>query len=469
MATTRIISLHGRKGQSTVQTLHARISYAENPEKTDGGRLVSSYECLPETAADEFAVSKYLYTASTGKEQATEKDVLAYMIRQSFKPGEVTPEDANRIGYDLAMEFTKGKHQFIVATHTDKAHIHNHVIFNSTTLDCDRKFSEPHQSGRAVAKISDRLCRENGLSVVENPKQKGLSYKEWDARRKGTSWKGALQDTIDRVLPDSSDFDDFLARMRAEGYEIKAGKYLSFRAMGQERFTRSKTLGTDYTLETLKTRIDAKGRQTTVKENISFPAGKKVNCLVDIEAKRQAGKGAGYEQWAKLFNLKEAANTLNFLTEHGIADYDDLVLKTEKAGQEFDTASMRIKEVEKRLAELSALRSHIINYSKTRDIYVAYRSAKDKKAYLAAHKDEIALHESTRQTFDQLGGKRIPKVAEIQAELSSLLAEKKELYQKYRIARKDMIDLGTARQNIERILNIQVQENTQKNHRDTER
>ncbi|MCM1345446.1 MAG: relaxase/mobilization nuclease domain-containing protein [Lachnospiraceae bacterium] len=475
MATTRIISLHGRKGQSTVQTLLGRIDYAENPEKTDNGRLVSSYECLPETAADEFAVSKYLYTASTGKEQAPEKDVLAYMIRQSFKPGEVTPEDANRIGYDLAMEFTKGKHQFIVATHTDKAHIHNHVIINSTTLDCDRKFSEPHQSGRVVAKISDRLCRENGLSVVENPKQKGLSYKEWDARRKGISWKGALQEAIDRVLPDSSNFDDFLARMRAEGYEIKVGKYLSFRAMGQERFTRSKTLGADYTLEALKERIDAKGRQTTVKENIPFPAGKKVNRLVDIEAKRQEGKGKGYEhianfvRWAKLFNLKEAANTLNFLTEHGIADYDDLVLKAEKAGQDFDTASMRIKEVEKRLAELSALRSHIINYSKTRDIYVAYRSAKNKKAYLAAHKDEIALHESARQAFDQLGGKKIPKAAEIQAGFSSLLAEKKELYQVYRKARKDMVDLGTAKQNIERILNIRGQEYTQKNHRDAER
>ena len=185
MATTRIISLHGRKGQSIARTLHDRINYAENPEKTDSGKLVSSYECSPETAADEFAAGKYIYKATTGKEQVPEKEVLAYMIRQSFKPGEITPEDANRIGYDLAMEFTKGNHQFIVATHTDKAHIHNHVIINSTTLDCDRKFSEPHQSGREVARISDRLCREHGLSVVEHPRQKGMAYREWDARRKG--------------------------------------------------------------------------------------------------------------------------------------------------------------------------------------------------------------------------------------------------------------------------------------------
>lgn len=456
MATTRIISLHGRKGQSIAQTLHSRINYAENPEKTDGGRLVSSYECSPETAAVEFAAGKYIYKATTGKEQAPEKDVLAYMIRQSFKPGEITPEDANRIGYDLAMEFTKGKHQFIVATHIDKAHIHNHVIFNSTTLDCDRKFSEPHQSGREIARISDRLCREHGLSVVEHPNQKGMAYKEWDARRKGQRWKGTLQDTIDRVLPDSCDFDDFLARMRAEGFEIKVGRNLSFWAVGQERFTRSKTIGADYTLEALKERIICNSRPAE-KSILSAPSahGRKVNRLVDVEAKQLEGKGTGYEKWAKLFNLKEAANTLIFLTEHGISDYEELAARADEAGKKFDAASARIKQVEAQLAELSRLRSHIINYSKTRNIYTVYRNAKDKKAYLAAHRDEITIHEAAKQAFDKLGGKQIPKVAEIQAEFSSLLAEKKELYQEYRQARKDMVDLGTVRQNIERILNIQ--------------
>ncbi len=456
MATTRIISLHGRKGQSIAQTLRDRINYAENSEKTDGGRLVSSYECSPETAADEFAACKYIYKAATGKEQAPEKDVLVYMIRQSFKPGEITPEDANRIGYDLATEFTKGNHQFIVATHIDKAHIHNHVIINSTALDCDRKFSEPHQSGREVARISDRLCREHGPSVVERPRQKGMTYKEWDSRRKGQSWKGTLQETINRVLPDSRDFDDFLTRMRAEGYEIKVRKNLSFRAVGQERFTRSKTIGADYTLEALKERVARNGRHVE-KSILSAPSAhvRKVNRLVDVEAKRRDGKGAGYEKWAKLFNLKEAANTLNFLTEQGISDYEELTAKADGAGEKFDAASARIKQVESRLAELSRLRSHIINYSKTRNIYAAYRNAKDKKAYLATHRNEIAMHEAAKQAFDKLGGKQIPKVAEIQAEFSSLLAEKKELYQEYRQAKKDMIDLGTARQNIERILNIQ--------------
>lgn len=275
------------------------------------------------------------------------------MIRQSFKPGEITPEDANRIGYDLAMEFTKGKYQLIVATHTDKAHIHNHVIINSTTLDCDRKFSEPHQSGREFARISDRLCREHGLSVVEYPMQKGMAYKEWEARRKRQNWKGTLQETIDRILPDSRDFDDFLARMRAEGYEVKVGKNLSFSATGPERFTRSKAIGAEYALEALKERI-AHNNRPVEKSNLSEPSvhGRKVNRLVNIESKQLESKGIGYEKWARLFNLKEAANTLNFLTEHRTSDYKELTARADEAGEKFDAASARIKQVETRLAEI---------------------------------------------------------------------------------------------------------------------
>lgn len=255
--------------------------------------------------------------------------------------------------------------------------------------------------------------------------------------------------------------------MRTEDYEVKVGKNLSFRATGQERFTRSKAIGAEYTLEALKERI-AYNNRPVEKSILSAPSahGRKVNRLVNVESKRMEGKGIGYEKWAKLFNLKEAANTLNFLTEHGISDYEELVARTDEAGVKFDAASARIKLVESQLAELSELRSHIINYSKTRNIYTAYRNAKDKKAYLASYSDEIAIHESAKQAFDKLGGKQIPKITEIQAKFSSLLAEKKKLYQEYRQARKDMIDLGTARQNIERILNIQQ---TNEKSQDTQR
>ena len=466
MATTRIISLHGHKGQTIDQTLHDRIDYAKNPDKTQGGRLVSSYECLPNTAADEFAMSKYLYGALTGKERPPSQDVLAYMIRQSFKPDEVTPEQANEIGYALAMEFTKGEHQFIVATHTDKQHIHSHIIFNSTTLDCERKFANPHQCGRDVARISDRLCREHGLSVVENPKQKGKSYKEWDERRKGQSWKGKLQEAIDRVLPDSRDFGDFLARMRSEGYEVKLGKNISFRAPGQERFTRSKTLGPEYTPEALRERLSGPRGRSAAGKTAPQNHSSKVNLLIDIQAKLQAGKGVGYEKWAKVFNLKEAAKTLNFLTDNGLTDYDELAARAEEAGQKFDAASARIKQIEARLSELSELRTHITSYSKTRAVYAAFRKTKDKKEYRLAHESELAMHEAAKKAFDKLGGTKIPTVAQIQKEFSGLLAEKKELYETYMAARKEMLEYQTAKQNIDRLLSIQPPQETR---RETER
>lgn len=466
MATTRIMALHGRNGQSVAQTIRDRLNYAQNPDKTQGGILVTAYECSPESAADEFAISKSLYDAITGRERESRKDVIAYMIRQSFAEGEVDPQTANDIGYALAMEFTKGEYQFVVATHTNTAHPHNHIIINSTHLDADRKFDYYHQCGQDIMKISDRLCLEHGLSVVENPKQKGKSYKEWDERRRGKSWKGRLQETIDRLLPESNDFEDFLARMRSEGYEVKLGKHTAFRASGQERFTRAKTLGAEYTEQALRERIGG-GKVHFAEKKVSRPAGhKKVNLLVDIQAKMQAGKGDGYAQWARIFNLKEASKTLNFLTDNGISDYDELSAKADAAGEQFDALSVQIKQLEARISEVSTLRTHIINYSKTREVYVAYQKSRHKKEFRATHENGLALHESAKTAFEALGGAPIPKVTQLSAEYAALVFEKKQCYEDYKTARKMMIDLQTAKQNIDRILSI---DNTQKSHRETER
>lgn len=457
MATTTIISLHGHKGKTIAQTIADRIDYSESPDKTEDGKFISAYECSPESAASEFDASKTIYAMMTGRERAVTEDVIAYMIRQSFKPGEVTPQEANEIGYALALEFTKGEHQFIVATHTNKAHIHNHVIFNSTTLDCERKFDNYHQCGRDVRKISDRLCEEHDLSVIRNPRQKGQSYKEWDARRTGQSWKAQLQDTIDWVLPDSRDIDDFLAKMRTEGYEVKLGKNIAFRAAGQERFTRAKVLGADYTEDAMKQRIKApRGRVTAPQKPARRSSNNQVNLLIDIQAKLQAGKGSGYEKWSKIFNLKEAAKTLNFLSDHNISDYEELALKTEEAGKRFDVISSRLKKLDARLAEIVALKTHIINYSKTRETYVEYGKSRHKKEFRAAHESELGLHEAAKRAFDALDGKSIPKVAQLQEEYTALLSEKKAGYEEYKALRKEMLEYGIIKQNIDRILSVSL-------------
>lgn len=470
MAISDLLPRKSMGSRSRRQTLHDRLDYDQKKEKTKDGELVSSYMCSPETAAEEFEMSKLLYEAATGRNQPEGREIIAYRIIQSFKPGEITPEEANRLGYELAMKFTKGKHQFIVSTHVDKAHIHNHVEFNSTNLECDGKFNNFYKSSFALRRLNDQICREHGYSVIEKPKARGQRYQEKAAAKRGRSYKEQLRQTIDRVLPGCKDLEGFLSRMRKEGYEIKhRGKSLGFLAPGQIRFTRSDRLGDDYTKEALQERIAGTRKKEAPQWQKRPAPGREVNLLVDIQAKIQAGKGKGYEQWAKVFNLKEAAKTLNFLVENGVTDYDGLVSRVEASGGSFDSLSVRIKQLEGRMAEVAQLKTHIIDYSKTRDVYKEYKRSRHKKEYRAEHADEIRKHEAAKAAFDALGGKAIPKVAQLSEEYATLLAEKKERYEEYKTARKDMIDLQNAKQNVDRILGLAPPENGQQKKQENER
>ena len=462
MAISNIIPRKIMRNRTRQQSMADRHDYDQKAEKTQDGELVSSFMCSPETAAEEFEISKQLYYQITGRSQPKGRDVLMYRIIQSFKPGEVSPEEANRIGYELAMKFTGGQHQFVVATHVDKAHIHTHIEFNSTNLNCDGKFRDMKQSAMVLRRLNDELCRAHGLSVIENPKPSAKKQKELAAAKYGTSHKERLRQTIDRLLPDCRDYDDFLARMRAEGYEIKEGKTLSFRAPGWDRFTRSNKLGADYTREALRERSTNRGGRSAATKKAVPHAGRKVNMLIDIQAKLAAGKGAGYERWAKIFNLKEAAKTLNFLVENDLTDYDELAARAEQAGDRFDEVSRRIKQLEGRMAEVAQLKTHIINYSKTREVYAAYKKSRHKKEFLAEHGAEIAQHEAAKKAFDALGGKPIPKVAQLSEQYAALLAEKQEQYAEYKALRQDMIAYRTAKQNVDKILGL-VPENQAQN------
>ncbi len=451
------------------KSMEERHNYDQKPEKTNEGELVMAYMCSPETAAEEFEISKKIYAQLTGRKQSPEHDIIMYRIVQSFKPGEISPEDANRLGYELAMKFTKGQHQFVVSTHVDKAHIHTHIEFNSTNLNCDGKFHNVFNSAYILRRLNDELCRAHGLSVIENPKPSAKKQKEMAAAKYGTSHKEQLRQTIDRVLPDCQGYDDFLAKMRAEGYEIKEGKKLSFRAPGWDRFTRSSKLGSDYTREALQERSsNRRGRSGSAKKAVPH-AGRKINMLIDIQAKMAAGKGAGYEHWAKIFNLKEAAKTLNFLIDNNLTDYDELAARAEQAGDRFNEVSHRIKQLEAQMAEVAQLKTHIINYSKTREVYAAYKKSRHKKEFLAEHGAEIAQHEAAKKAFDALGGKPIPKVAQLSQEYAALLAEKQEQYAEYKALRQDMISYRTAKQNVDKILGLTPEESEQEKEQQAER
>ena len=461
MAVSSLIPRHTMKNRTRQRSMKDRLDYDEKPTKTNNGEWVSSYMCAPESAAEEFEISKKLYYQITGRSQPAGRDVIMYRIIQSFKPGEISPEEANRIGYELAMKFTKGQHQFVVSTHVDKAHIHTHIEFNSINLNCDGKFRDVHQSAMLLRKLNDELCRAHGLSVIENPKPSAKKQKEMAAARYGTSHKEQLRQTIDRVLSNCQGYDDFLAKMRAEGYEIREGKNLSFRAPGWDRFTRSSKLGSDYTREALRERSTIRRGHSAGTEKTIPHTGRKVNMLIDIQAKIAAGKGAGYERWAKIFNLKEAAKTLNFLVEHNLTDYDELAALVEQTGNRFDDVSRHIKRLEVRMGEVAQLKTHIINYSKTREIYAAYKKSRHKKEFRAEHAAEIAQHEAAKKAFDALGGKPIPKVAQLSQEYADLLAEKQEQYAEYRTLRQDMIGYRTMKQNVDKLLGLVPEEQDQ--------
>ena len=463
MATTRLISMHQNKGKFFANCLAERIDYALNPDKTNDGECVSSYECDSKTVLGEFLLSKRIYSDITGREQVN--DVIAYQIRQSFKPGEVTPELANKVGYELGMRFTKGNHAFIVATHIDKAHIHNHIIYNSTSLDCTKKFRDFLGSGKAVREISDRLCLENGLSIIENPKCGKNHYGKWLGDKKPITHSQKIRDTIDEILSEKPiDFDAFLLQMKQAGYTIKQGKHLAFKNKDQKKFIRLRSLGEGYTEEEIKANICGEKPFVDRKKATEKPLSH-INLLVGIQAKLQTGKGAGYERWAKIFNLKQMAQTINFLTENNLLVYEDLEKKAQTSIDNFNQLSAQIKATEKRMTEIGNLKTHIINYSKTRNIYTAYRKAGYSKKFYEDHTSDLLLHKAAKAAFDELESNKLPTVKALQTEYSELLSEKKKAYARYHSTKKEMKNILTAKANVDHLLDDNTSEKEREKHK----
>ena len=471
MAISDLLPRKAMGSKTRGQTLHDRLDYDQKKEKTEDGELVSSYMCCPETAAEEFEMSKLIYETSTGRSQPKDRDIIAYRIIQSFKPGEITPEEANKLGYELAMRFTKGKHQFVVSTHVDKAHIHNHVEFNSTNLECDGKFNNYKNSSFALRRLNDQICREHGYSVIENPKAKGQRYQEKAAAKRGRSFKERLRQTIDGALPGCRDFEEFLSRMRAEGYEIKRrGKSLEFRAPEQENFTRSFRLGEDYTEAALRERT-GKARTGMETKSKRQTAARNVNLLVDIQAKMQAGKGKGYERWAKKFNLKEMAKTVMYLQENNLLDYAVLQDACTDASEKYNAMAAKTKANSERMKEIFELEKHIGVYRKNRDIYAEYRRLPIKKqmAFYEQHRSQIVLCEAAKKFFDELGLQKLPGIQMLKQEYAELQAENKKLYPEQKRQRAKMLELLTARSNVERILGLQDIEQQREKQRQIDR
>lgn len=461
MAATRLIAMHVNKGRTIAQCLKDRTDYALNEDKTEQGVFVSSYACNAEIADKEFAESKREYLRLTGRQY--KGDIIAYQIRQSFKPGEITPEEANKVGYETAMRFTKGNHAFIVATHTDREHIHNHIIFNSTNLDCDRKFRDSWFIALALQKLSDLVCLEHGLSVIK-PRKPGDREKRIEYPEK-ESFRVKICEDIDAAFAKGpTDFEEFLRLLREQDYEIKRGKNIALKGKGQKRFIRFKSLGEGYTQEDIEKSIQGKEEavheKTTSKKRWSKPK-RDFDLLIDIQEKMKQGKGGGYTRWATVYNIKQMAQTLLFLQERDIRDYQVLADRAGGATQRFNELSQTIKDAEKRLGEIAVLRMHIINYAKTREVYVEYRKSGYSKKFFEAHREEITLHKAAKEAFSGLPGQKLPKVKELNEEYAKVLAAKKAAYAEYRQAKKEMQDYVTAKHNVDAFLNAQEKEQMQ--------
>lgn len=441
MAVTKIKAIRG--------TLSKAIAYILNPEKTDEKLLVSSYGCASETAAREFEWTRKI----AEQKGMTPVRIIARHVIQSFEIGEVTPELAHEIGKQFADEILEGKYEYVLTTHIDKDHVHNHLIFNAVDFVDYHAYKSYKRIYYDMREVSDRLCKENGLSVIPPSQNKGMGYKEYTEAKRGTSWKQKLKQTIDRLVITAKDYDDFLRLMQEAGYEIKTGKYISFRAEGQERFTRSKTIGENYTEERIKERIA--GRTPRRSQRQATPKG--ISLIGDIQERIRLIDSKGYEHKAKLTILKEAARTLNYLTENNLLQYADLEKKVEDVHSSYDRTGKELKDVEARLREVQPLIKNISNYQRLKPVYDAFQKAKDKSGFKAKHEAELVIFEAARSTLLAMqGDEKLPSLKTLQAEQQRLLEEQQRLYDERAKLKKEARMIDTMKANVDIFLKPSV-------------
>ena len=437
MAVTKIKAIRG--------TLSKAIAYILNPEKTDEKLLVSSYGCASETAAREFEWTRKL----AEQKGMNPVRIIARHVIQSFEIGEVTPELAHEIGKQFADEILGGKYEYVLTTHIDKDHVHNHLIFNAVDFVNYHAYKSYKRIYYDMRDVSDRLCKENGLSVIPPSQNKGMGYKEYTEAKRGTSWKQKLKQTIDRLVITAKDYDDFLRLIQEAGYEIKTGKYISFRAEAQERFTRSKTIGENYTEERIKERIA--GRTPRRNRRQTVPKG--ISLIGDIQERIRLIDSKGYEYKAKLTILKEAARTLNYLTENNLLQYADLEKKVEDVHSSYDRTGKELKGVEARLREVQPLIKNISNYQRLKPVYDAFQKAKDKPGFKAKHEAELVIFEAARSTLLAMqGDEKLPSLKTLQAEQQRLLDEQQRLYDERAKLKKEVRQIETIKSNVDTFL-----------------
>lgn len=461
MATTRIIPMHINKGKSIAQCLKARIEYVKNPDKTDGGELISSYACSPETADQEFLLARNEYVAITGRR--IHNEVIAYQLRQSFKPGEVTPEEANQIGYELASRFLKGEHAFIVATHNNTSCVHNHIVFCATALDCTRKFRDVLRSGKALAELSDQICEEHRLSVITEMKNQTVTYDKWLGESAKASQRDILRMTIDaalRMQPDG--FDALMQMLEEAGCRIKRGAQISIKPPGAKRFIRLDTVGEEYTEESL--RMCLAGKHVHIpKRSKGRMTKSQVECLIDIEAKLRSGKGKGYERWAERHNTDALASSMIYLKENHVGSYAELESRIQATHDDRNALKDKIRAAQAQMQEISRRKKAILVYRRTKEVYAKYRESGWSPSFYREHKADIEAHKEAQAVYNAANGK-LPMLAELSEEYDLLLSQKRETGEEMSRLKEELKNLRRIKSNMDTLLDDERYESDRHRH-----
>lgn len=423
MATTEIHAVN--------KTLGKAIKYIVNPKKTEQGLYVNSYGCTsdPDEAAAAFL---QIRNAGTGRGKT-----LAQHLHQSFAPGEVTPDEAMKIGMELAEKYLKGEYQFVIATHVDKEHIHNHIIFNNVNYDNGRTFeyleNRGSQKWKRLREISDQICQEHGLSIVENPeKGKGKCWFEWQQNKEGLSWKAKLKSLIDDAVMHSDSFANFLMEMDKRDVDVvyrpDLKVSLKFRLReGQQKYTRAKTLGWYYEPKQIEKRI----RDYLTLRSGVLPFKQRTKIINTHEGRFL--DAAGLQRWADIQNMKEASKMINFLTENGIQSQGEL---EEKAIAEYGKRIALVGELNHIQRQIDALTDTIAairTYRKYKPVHDGYLNAVFKKKYQSENASALKKYEGARDELDQqFPDHKLPKLETISAKRDQLIATRKEKNQQYK-------------------------------------
>lgn len=447
--------MHHNKGKSLHKSLEARLKYVLNPSKTDGGKYVATFQCAAETADAEWALAHRQYRDRTHRK--SEKGVIAYQVRQSFAPGEVTPEEANQIGVEFAHRFLKDKYSFVVTTHVDCDHIHNHILWNAVSLDGVRKFRDFYLSGQAVGRLSNQICLEHQLSVITDPKRRGLNYGSWLGILKPKPQRELLREAIDAAIQKKpNSFDDLLTILEQDGWDVKRGKRISLRSAGFTRFARLEALGHGYDESSLRAIIAGKRKPVQTKSKPCVIKDQRIGLLIDIRTAMDSGKGLGFEYWAKKENLKRVAKSVRMLEARGALSSTDIAAVITNAQQSEAMLLDQCHEIDEQIQSLRELRQHIFDYSRTRKVAEAYRASGYSKQYAAEHKEELRCYRDAKKAFDRLGHTRLPRIAELQEQEHELIVEKQKRYAAYRRMKAESKQLQEAQANVELILNQQL-------------